>query len=405
MSEKLLWHTEKRRIDDLIPYEHNPRQMSEKQVKDLTKSLEKFDLVEIPAIDTDNKIIAGHQRLKIMQLIGRGEEEIDVRLPSRKLTDKEFQEYNIRSNKNTGEWSFDGLANNFEIEDLKEWGFDEKDLRIDLNVIEDEVPEVKEEAVSKTGEIYQLGRHRLMCGDSTKKEDVEKLMDGQKADMVFTDPPYGMDLDTDFSGMVGFAGKVGNKFEKVIGDEHDYDPAHIFDLFGYCGEIILWGADYYSERIPRRNDGSWFVWDKQSTETEGVVDPNDSYGKMFGSNFELAWSKTRHKRSLVRVLWKGMFGMQNDDTKKRVHPTQKPAGLATWFLNKFSKENNIIIDLFLGSGSTLIACEQTNRACYGMELDPRYVDVIRKRYAKFIGKEEEWQEITKPAKQKVAENA
>src|SRR4030066_369569 len=148
MSEKLLWHTEKRRIDDLIPYEHNPRQMSEKQVKDLTKSLEKFDLVEIPAIDTDNKIIAGHQRLKIMQLIGRGEEEIDVRLPSRKLTDKEFQEYNIRSNKNTGEWSFDGLANNFEIEDLKEWGFDEKDLRIDLNVIEEEVPEVKEEAVS-----------------------------------------------------------------------------------------------------------------------------------------------------------------------------------------------------------------------------------------------------------------
>ena len=125
------WVTQKRRISDLIPYLQNPRQMTDKQVKDLTKSLEKFDLVEIPAINTDGVILAGHQRLKIMQLLGRGEEEIDVRVPDRQLNEQEVKEYNIRSNRNTGEWDFDLLANNFEVDELLEWGFDEKELKID----------------------------------------------------------------------------------------------------------------------------------------------------------------------------------------------------------------------------------------------------------------------------------
>jgi len=125
--EKLSWHTEERKIDDLIPYEGNPRQMTEKQKNDLQKSLEKFNLVEIPAIDTDNKIIAGHQRLRILQLLGRGDEKIDVRMPNRKLTDKEFREYNLRSNKNLGEWDYDLLAN-FDEKELIFAGFEEQEL-------------------------------------------------------------------------------------------------------------------------------------------------------------------------------------------------------------------------------------------------------------------------------------
>jgi hypothetical protein len=207
------WQTEKRKINDLVPYKNNPRQMTEKQNEDLKKSLNKFDLVEIPAINKDNTILAGHQRLRIMQTLGRGDEEIDVRVPDRQLTEEEVQEYNIRSNKNTGEWNFDELANSFEVSDLLEWGFDEKELKIDLPVEEDDVPEVQVEAVSKLGDLYQLGNHRLMCGDSTKIEDVEKLMDGQKADMVFTDPPYGMDLDTDYTKIMD----RGKKYDRVIG--------------------------------------------------------------------------------------------------------------------------------------------------------------------------------------------
>jgi len=124
------WTTEKRKINDLIPYDHNPRQMTEKQNGDLKKSLEKFDLVEIPAVNKDNTILAGHQRLRIMQMLGRGQEEIDVRVPDKQLTEQEVKEYNIRSNKNTGEWDFDALGNQFEIDELLEWGFDENELRI-----------------------------------------------------------------------------------------------------------------------------------------------------------------------------------------------------------------------------------------------------------------------------------
>lgn len=125
---KLKWTTAKRKIKDLIPYEHNPRILRDEQAKELRRSLERFDLAEIPAINTDNTIIAGHQRLKILSLLGRANKEIDVRIPNRKLTGDEVQEYNIRSNKNTGDWDYDKLANNFDIDDLLDWGFTEKEL-------------------------------------------------------------------------------------------------------------------------------------------------------------------------------------------------------------------------------------------------------------------------------------
>ena len=136
----LEWHNEKRKVNDLIPYDRNPRLLTEKQAEDLRRSLEKFGLVEIPAIDTDNRIIAGHQRMKIMQLLERGNEEIDVRVPNRKLTDEEFDEYLIRSNRNVGSWDYDSLANNFEMNDLVDWGFD-RDMLLDHTDPKDEMPD------------------------------------------------------------------------------------------------------------------------------------------------------------------------------------------------------------------------------------------------------------------------
>ena len=203
---------------------------------------------------------------------------------------------------------------------------------------------------------------------------------------MFTDPPYGMNLDADFSSMVGIA--KGNTYRDVIGDKEDFKPeliSTIFDNFGYCKEMFIWGADYFAEMIPNRNKGSWVVWDKQNN-GEGC---NDGYDKMFGSNFELCWSKAKHKRALARVLWKGFFGMQNEDTKKRVHPTQKPLELVHWFLEKFSERDQIVVDLYGGSGSTLIACEKFDRRCFMMELDPRYCDVIIKRWEALTGRKAE----------------
>lgn len=205
--------------------------------------------------------------------------------------------------------------------------------------------------------------------------------------MIFTDPPYGMFLDTDNTGMRGLA--PGNKYKKVIGDNNDFTPElinTIFDNFDDVKEIFMWGADYYAELIPNRNSGSWIVWDKQNE--DGQIGVND-YDKMFGSNFELCYSKTKHKRAIARVLWKGFFGLQNEDTKKRVHPTQKPIKLCDWFISKFSETDDKILDLYGGGGSTLIACEQLNRNCYMMEIDPQYCQTIINRYEDFTGKKAE----------------
>ena len=184
-TEKLKWHTEKRKVDDLVPYEGNPRQMTEKQVDDLRKSLERFDLVEIPAVDTDNKIIAGHQRLKIMQILGRGNEEIDVRLPNRKLTQKEFEEYNLRSNRNTGEWDYDLLAN-FKKEELLNVGFTNKELDkiFDLELIEEEIKKSKKLSEIKILNLYSgMGGNRRLWGDL----DITAVESNEKTAKIYSD--------------------------------------------------------------------------------------------------------------------------------------------------------------------------------------------------------------------------
>ena len=282
-----------------------------------------------------------------------------------------------------GEFDIDELnswVSNLDAEIAETLRFVDDKIELDIEEIETEGDDEFEdeiEPITKLGDLWELGNHRVLCGDSTNKGQVEILMDGQLADMVFTDPPYGMFLDADFSSMKRLG--IGNKYNNVKGDHKDFDPLFIksiFINFPYCKEIFLWGADYYIELIPERNKGCFIVWDKMRG-GEGV---NDNYDKMFGSNFELCWSKSRHKRAIVRVLWKGIFGLNKEDTKKRVHPTQKPTELVIWFLDKFSNHKELVLDLFLGSGSTVIACEKIKRICYGMEIDPHYCDVIVKRY-------------------------
>ena len=225
-----------------------------------------------------------------------------------------------------------------------------------------------------------------MCGDSTSEKDVAKLINGVKADMVFTDPPYGMNLDTDFSGMkskIFKGGNGGNFYEEGIVDTFTPDMLKtIFDLD--IKETFIWGANYFAELLPNRNNGSWIVWDKRANGNDDI-EADYSSDIMYGSCFELCWSKNKHKQDIARIKWAGMFGMEKQDTHTRVHPTQKPIALCEWFLKRYSDDNNSILDLFGGSGSTLIACEQLNRKCYMMELDPHYIDVIIQRWENFTG--------------------
>lgn len=199
-----------------------------------------------------------------------------------------------------------------------------------------------------------------------------------------------MNLDTDFSGMKnkldfakekGFTG--GKKYEQGIVD--DFNPKMIDLIMSLdVKEIFLWGADYFAELLSNKNDGSWIVWDKRANGNDDIEEDYSS-DKMYGSCFELCWSKNRHKRDIARVKWAGVFGTEQEFDHKRYHPTQKPIKLCEWFIKRYSNDDNVILDLFGGSGSTLIACEQLNRKCYMMELDPHYVDVIIDRWENFTG--------------------
>lgn len=378
------WHTETRKISELKNWESNPRVISDESYKELKESIGSLGNFEPLVINIDGTVLAGNQRLRVAK--EKGDKEVEVSVPERELTEEEIKKIGIISNRHSGEWDMDKLANEFE-DILEELGFDDLLPEVELEVKEDDYEEPEDlETTVVLGDVYQLGEHRLMCGDSTKIEDVEKLIDGQKADMVFTDPPYGMFLNADFSDMKnhldfakekGFTG--GRKYKNVIGDSEDFNPDFIntvFSVFGYCREIMLWGANYYSELLQDRNSGSWFVWDKRLDE---------SADKMYGSCFELLWSKSKHKQDIARVKWAGVFGTEQEFDHKRYHPTQKPIELSSWFITKYSEENNKVVDLFGGSGSTLIACEQTNRKCYMMELDTHYCQVILDRWEKFTG--------------------
>ena len=383
-----------RNVSDLIPYINNSRTHSDEQVAQIAASIKEFGWTNPILIDGSNSIIAGHGRLMAARKLGM--DKIPC-IEVKNLTESQKKALIIADNKlalNAG-WDNDLLK--LELKNLQELGFDLDILGFDADELgaileseqidgltdEDAVPEVPEEPKTKVGDIYKLGNHRLMCGDSTSIDSVDKLMDGQKADMVFTDPPYGMFLNADYSDMDSkFKGSNGgNKYDKVIGDHNDFTPElinTIFACFSYCKEIFMWGADYYAELLPNKNEGSWVVWDKRGDE---------SADKMYGSTFELCWSKARHKRMMARVKWAGIFGMEKEHDKKRVHPTQKPVELVVWFFDYFSlKDKTNVVDLYGGSGSTLIASEKVGKKAFVMELDPKYCDVIVKRWEEFTGK-------------------
>lgn len=385
-----------KKVEDLIPYVNNSRTHSDEQVSQIASSMKEFGWTNPILLDGENGIIAGHGRLMAAKKLNQTEVPT-IELAG--LTDIQKKAYIIADNKlalNAG-WNDEILK--LEIAELKNAGFDlgltgfnVDELKVFDPVIEglvdeDQVPDVPEEPKTKLGDIYKLGNHRLMCGDSTSVDAIDKLMNGDKADVVFTDPPYGMFLDADFSKMGGsgsMTNKSGNKYDKVIGDNNDFTPALIntvFASFGYCKEIFLWGADYYAELLPNKNEGSWVVWDKRLDE---------SADKMYGSTFELCWSKAKHKRMMARVKWAGIFGMSKEHDKKRVHPTQKPVELVAWFFDYFSlKDKKNVVDLYGGSGSTLIASEKVGKHSYVMELDPKYCDVIIKRWEDFTGQKAE----------------
>jgi len=353
---------------------HNPRTISKDAYEKLKRSIERNPdgLTANKIAYKDGIIISGNQRYRAILELGLTIKPEWLKDLSG-WTQEQIDEWVIQSNISAGEWDWDILANEWEQTDLEEWGVDtsqEWDNKKELPEDIDEIPAAPKTPKSKLGDLWLLGNHRVLCGDSTDQATVEKLMGGKKADMVFTDPPYGMNLDTDYSKMPSTKAE-GNKTHKaVIGDDQPFN----FQPFAWidCKEQIWFGANYYAKTLP--DEGSWLVWDKRVEE---------KFDKMFGSGFEIAWSKTPHKQKIYRHN-NTLFG-GDSEARGKEHPTQKPTKLLVEMMDDMVKDSKSVLDLFLGSGSTLIACEQTDRTCYGLELDPHYVDVICKRWQTLTG--------------------
>ena len=378
-------------IDDLTPDPQNAKEHPAWQVEQIKESIEHFgNLDPIGVWGDNNLIVEGHGRYIALKELGFTEVEA-IRLDW--LTDEERRAYALAHNKLTMNSGFDIDALNLNLGaiteiDMSLFGFDTKIIdgpaeepEADEMPDDDDVPER-----CKPGDVWMLGEHRLICGDSTDKAVVNKLMNGKKAAMILSDPPYGMRLDADFSTIKGSLKSIGrknhtqgNKYENVKGDHDDFTPALIntfFENFKYCKEMFLFGADYFAELLPDKNDGSWLVWDKRK----------ESQAEAIGSEFELIWSRTKHKRRMLRHDWFGFLSSEDAaDARHRVHPTQKPVSLLVDILKQWGEKADIVVDLYGGSGSTLIACDQLEKKCYMCELDAHYCDVILKRWEDTTG--------------------
>ena len=385
-------------IGQLKPYSKNTKAHPKEQIEKIKKSIEEFGFNAPILLTEDLEIVAGHGRVLAADELGY------KTLPAvflKDLTHNQIKAYRIADNKTAeSEWLEDLLKTEFidlaeEDYDLELTGFsgDEIDtiLKKDLDPSDLQDPEPDNPGEVKTdikeGDIYQLGDHRLMCGDCKNGEFVIKLTKGENLDLLLTDPPYGISIvnkeSVGVSNTLGFVGLPkktksmlvnSQKYREIQGDTNPFDPSF---LLKYCSKKIIFGGNHFASKLP--DNSVWLVWDKK---IEGGLDHNNF------SDVELMWTNIKGKAAKIyRHLWSGLLrkGNRKEELTKRVHPTQKPVGLLKDIIDDYSKEQELILDLFGGSGSTLIACEQLNRKCYMMEIDPKYCQVIINRWEKLTG--------------------
>lgn len=386
---------EKKNIADLLPAEYNPRKdlkPGDPEYEKLKRSIEQFGYVE-PVIwnKTTGRVVGGHQRLKI--LIGMGITEVDCVVVE--FSDEKEKALNIALNKISGEWDKDKLA--VLITDLQESDFDvsltgfdtaELDnlLSVGKDVKDDDfdvADELKQPTITHPGDVWTLGRHRLVCGDSTKAETYDLLMCGKKANLVVTDPPYNVNYE-------GSAGKIQNdnmandKFYRFLLDAFTNMAAVMAD----DASIYVFHADTEGLNFRRAFDDAGFylsgccIWKKQSLVLGRSPYQWQHEPVLFGwkKNGKHQWYSGRKETT----IWEFDKPKKNCD-----HPTMKPVPLLAYPITNSSMSNTLILDPFGGSGSTLIACEQTDRSCNTIEIDPKYCDVIVKRYIGQVGKSDE----------------
>lgn len=414
-KNKLIWHTEKRVVKDLVPYRENPRQIGEKQLDDLKKSIKRSGYAEIIVIDTDGTIAAGNQRHRALMEMGMCDKEIDVRVPDRKLTKDEFERYLIASNSLGGDWDFEKLKS-FEIETLLDIGFDEETLsHIWDNALEienddwddeTEIKKIKEPTV-KPGEIWALGQHRLICANSQDPKAIQKLVGNKKIDVVDFDPIFNINLSysAGIGGTKNYGGKVSDKkseteyraFLKSLIENSAAvakDDAH---FFVWCDQNYIGTVQslYDELGIQRKRVCSWIKNNQNPTPkvafnkaTESCVygvrgcpfiaphllNLNEIANKEVGSG-----SRTIDDIIDLFEIWLA----KRIPSSTQEHPTQKPPSLYEKALKRCSRPGDLVLDVCSGSGSLMIACEQLKRQAFLSEIDPVFATLQLKRYEKF----------------------
>ena len=350
---------------------NNPRIIKDDKFAKLVKSINEFpQMLNLRPIvvNDDMVVLGGNMRLKACKEAGL--KEIPI-IKASELTEQQQKEFIVKDNVGYGEWDWNDLANNWDAEQLQDWGLDIPGFdAIEVEAEEDDfaVPDGGIETDIVLGDLFEIGEHRLLCGDSTDSDQVALLMNGQKADMVFTDPPYGVNA-------VSKSGVLKESYGvDILGDSNTNAACDAFSLIYSLypnATHIWWGANHYSFDAKLPNAKCWLTWDKQ--EKNNHIDQADC---------ELAWTNINSPARIFHHLWAG-FRRDSEKGEKRVHPTQKPIQLISEILLHFKKvTSNLIADYFLGSGSTMVAAHQLKRKCYGMELDTKYCQVIVDRMLK-----------------------
>lgn len=378
----------------------NANKHSERGNAMLRNSMAEFGFAEAGTLDRHNRIIGGNHRTEVSADVLGADEAIVIEVDGKKpvfikrsdidLSTKEGRKlayYLNRTAQVSIDWDPERLLADVNAGvELGNLFRDDELAGLLGDLLKDEIPkdsppqvdkaeELQKEWGTELGQLWQLGPHRVVCGDCTDRGVVERVMGGEVADCLIGDPPYGMNLDTSYSNSVDNPKKnikASRGYNRVIGDNEPFDPSPLFELFAKIPEQFYWGADYYRGKLP--DGGSWLVWDKRTSV---------EYVQYSSSEFELCWSKKPHHRFILRVPWFGIIGTEQQDIQMRLHPTQKPLGVITPIMEKYG--GNIILDPFLGSGTTMVVAHKLGKRCFGVEIDPGYVGVILQRYFDLTG--------------------
>lgn len=414
-KQKLVWRTERRKVKDLIRYGKNPRKLTDSQLEGLKRSLSKFNVAELPCINTDDTLVAGNQRVLALSLLGREEEEIEVRVPNRPLTKTEFRDYLLTSNRSGGTWDYEKLASDFNIDELLLAGFESQDLSFifddNLEIVDDEFEEEKEvekaqDTDIKLGDYFALGRHRLLCGDALDPETVKRLTDGVQIDLINDDPPFNIGLSYDKG--------VGNK-AKYGGATNDSKSDDEYQLFIRTimqnalsvtkpdAHVMFWTDERYVwlfQQLYRElgiDSKRLCIWikDNQSPTPKVAFNKVTEYcvygtvGKPYLNDSLKNLNEVMNKEvSTGNRLTDDVLDLFNIWLVKRIpgseyeHPTQKNPTLHEKALRRCTQPGDTVLDLTAGSGSILSACEQLKRTAYLNEMEPIFCQVIINRFKK-----------------------